>query len=127
MTLDHVRDYLAQPRHAVLATLGADGAPHQAVVHYLPTGDGLIVNGRPARQWAKNLRRDPRVSVVIHDFERPLHWVGIKGSAELVAEGEAAVADAMTIAERSGEDPEDYRNLERVSFVIAPRRVFEFG
>ena len=127
MTLDDVRDYLAEPRHAVLATLAADGSPHQAVVHYLPTADGLVVNGRPGRRWATNLRRDPRVSVVVHDHDRPLHWVGIKGAAAVTAEAEEAVSDAMTIAARYGEDPEEYRNLERVSFAIAPRRVYEFG
>jgi hypothetical protein len=115
LTLDDVRDYLAEPRHAVIATIGKDGSPHQAVVHYLPTADGLIVNGRPGRRWAQNLRADPR------------HWVGIKGTGTLVADGDAAVEDAMTIAARYGEDPEDYRNLERVSFVIVPRRVYEFG
>ena len=127
MTLDDVREYLAAPRHAVIATVASDGSPHQAVVHYLPTADGLIVNGRPGRRWAANLRRDPRVSVVVHDHERPLHWVGIKGAGRLVAEGDAAVKDAMTIAARYGEDPEEYRNLERVSFEISPRRVYEFG
>jgi PPOX class probable F420-dependent enzyme len=127
LTLDDVRDYLADPRHAVLATVADDGSPHQAVVHYLLTTDGLVVNGRPGRRWATNLRRDPRVSVVVHDHDRPLHWVGIKGTAAVSAEGAEAVSDAMRIAARYGEDPEEYRNLERVSFAIAPRRVYEFG
>jgi PPOX class probable F420-dependent enzyme len=126
-TLAAVHEYLTAPRCAVLSTLGADGAPHQAVVHYLLDGDGLVVNGRPDRVWATNLRRDPRVSIVIHDAERPLHWVGIKGSADAVTEGQAAVEDAMAMARRYGEHPADYQHLERVSFRIIPRRVFEYG
>jgi PPOX class probable F420-dependent enzyme len=125
--LDQARTYLSQPRCAVLSSLGRDGAPHQAVVHYMLLGDHLLVNGRPDRVWASNLRRDPRASLVIHDTDDPLHWVGIRGVAELAAEGEAAVHDAMTLATRYGEDPADYRDQERVSFRIAPRRVFEYG
>jgi hypothetical protein len=45
----------------------------------------------------------------------------------VVADGEAAVEDAMAIAVRYGEDTEDYRNLARVSFEITLRRVYEFG
>jgi pyridoxine/pyridoxamine 5'-phosphate oxidase len=60
---DSVREFLAAPRCAVLSTLDAHGAPHQTVLHYFLGEDGLVVNGRPDRLWAKNLRRDPRVSV----------------------------------------------------------------
>ena len=126
-SLEAVRDYLAAPRCAVLSTIDKGGAPHQAVVHYLLESDRVLVNGRPGRRWARNLRRDPRVSVVVHDADEPLHWVGIKGSAELVREGQAAVEDAMTLARRYGEDPADYHHLERVSFEVVPRRVFEYG
>jgi PPOX class probable F420-dependent enzyme len=122
-----VRDYLLEPRCAVLSTIDPHGAPHQTVVHYLLEADALIVNGRPDRRWAAHLRRDPRVSIVIHDVDRPLHWVGIKGSVRQVGEGAAAVEDAMAMARRYGEDPAEYRDLERVSFRITPRRVFEYG
>jgi PPOX class probable F420-dependent enzyme len=124
---EDVRAYLAAPRCAVISTLTPSGAPHQAVVHYLPQADGLLINGRPDRRWCANLRADPRVSLVVHDLEATLHWVGIRGTAELAAEGDQAVEDAMTIARRYGEDPEDFRHLERLSFRIAAGRVFEYG
>jgi PPOX class probable F420-dependent enzyme len=123
--LDSVRDFLAAPRCAVLSTLDAKGAPHQTVVHYFVEEAGLVVNGRPDRRWAINLRRDPRVSVVVHDPDDSLHWVGIKGTARVLHEGQAAVQAAMDLARRYGEDPAEYANLERVSFEIVPRRVFE--
>ncbi len=73
-----LREYLAAPRCAVLS-LGADRAPRQVVVHYLREPDGLLLNGGSDRRWAENLGRDPRVSLVVHDAEQPLHWVGIRG------------------------------------------------
>lgn len=125
--LAHVREYLRAPRCAVLSSVAADGAPHQAVVHYLLEADGLVLNGRPDRHWAANLRRDPRASLVIHDADRPLHWVGIKGGALAVRDGQAAVDDAMEMARRYGEDPADYQGQRRVSFLVRPHRVFEYG
>jgi Pyridoxamine 5'-phosphate oxidase len=75
-----VRAYL-EARCAVLSTVRSNGAPHQSVVHYLLEDAAILVNGRPKRRWAVNLR----------------------------------------------EDPDDYRNLERVRFLIRPARVFEYG
>jgi PPOX class probable F420-dependent enzyme len=123
--LEPVRDFLAAPRCAVLSTLDAKGAPHQTVVHYFLRDASLEVNARPDRLWAINLRRDPRVSVVVHDSDDYLHWVGIKGTARVLHEGRAAVEAAMDLARRYGEDPAAFENLERISFEIVPRRVFE--
>jgi PPOX class probable F420-dependent enzyme len=105
--------------------LDGRGAPHQTVVHYFLEEDVLVVNGRPDRRWVINLRRDPRVSVVVHDSANSLHWVGIKGVARVRHEGQAAVDDAMALARRYGEDPAEYAHLERVSLEIVPARVFE--
>ncbi len=125
--LEKARGYLSSPRCAVLSSVDPDGAPHQAVVHYLLARDHLLVNGRSDRAWSSNLRRDPRVSLVVHDVDQPLHWVGLKGIAELSAEGQAAADDAVAMARRYGEDPAGYRAQERVSFRIVPGRVFEYG
>jgi PPOX class probable F420-dependent enzyme len=121
-----VRDYLSAPRCAVLSTIGPDGAPHPAVVHYLPEEDALIVNGRADRRWVINARDDRRVCVVVHDAAQPLHWVGIKGAAEFLRDGRDAVEDAMTLARRYGEDPAGYQDQQRVSFRIVPRSVTEY-
>jgi PPOX class probable F420-dependent enzyme len=125
--LDSVRGYLAQPRCAVLATIEQDGTPHQVVVHYLLEGHGLVINGRADRRWVSNLRRDARVSMVIYHVDQPLHWVGVKGKAALFREGPPAVEDAMRLAQRYGEDPGAYRDQQRVTFRVQPRRVYEYG
>jgi PPOX class probable F420-dependent enzyme len=127
VALAAVREYLAAPRCAVISTLTKSGEPAQAVVHYLPATDHLIVNGRSDRRWVINLKRDPRVSLVIHDADQAQHWVGLRGVTELLTDPAAAVHDAMTIATRYGEDPMDFANQDRVSFRLMPRGVFEYG
>jgi PPOX class probable F420-dependent enzyme len=125
--LDPVRRYLSTPRCAVLSSVASDGAPHQAVVHYLLEHHGLLINGRTDRRWSSNLRRDPRISLVVHDADQPLHWVGLKGTAELFREGRSAVDDAMAMARRYGEDLAAYEDQERVSFLVLPRHIYEYS
>jgi PPOX class probable F420-dependent enzyme len=124
---EQVRRFLAAPRFAVIATVGAGGAAHQAVLHYALRDDGtLMINGRADRSWLVNARRDPRVSVIVHDAERPLHYVMLRGRAELLYEGEPALEDAMELARRYGDDPESFRGQERVSLRVVPERIFEY-
>jgi PPOX class probable F420-dependent enzyme len=125
--LASVRQYLAAPRCAVLSTIGQRGFPHQAVVHYMPTPDGVLVNGDADRRWVRNLKRDPRASIVVHDAANPLHWVGIRGDVVTTRDGRDAAGDAMAMARRYDEDPADYEQRERLSLLIRPQRVFEYG
>jgi PPOX class probable F420-dependent enzyme len=110
-----------------LSTIGAGGFPHQAVVHYMPTPEGVLVNGDADRRWARNLKRDPRASIVVHDAANPLHWVGIRGDVVTTRDGRDAAADAMAMARRYDENPADYEQRERLSLLIRPQRVFEYG
>jgi len=124
--IDEVRPFLSAPRCAVLSTLGPDGAPRQIVIHYMLGDDHLRLNGHRDRRWVANVRRDPRVALIVHDERDYLHYVSIRGSASPVDEGELAVAEAMTQAERYGEDPADFAGQPRVSFRVDPEHVHEY-
>jgi PPOX class probable F420-dependent enzyme len=70
--------FLQRQRYGVVASLAADGAPQSAVVG-IATGDtGEIVFDTlgPSRK-AKNLRRDPRVSLVVWEGERTVQVDGL--------------------------------------------------
>jgi PPOX class probable F420-dependent enzyme len=121
------REFLAAPRFATIATVALDGAPHQAVVWYLLDGDDLIVNSRPERRWPRNLAANPHISVAIYEMERPEHWFGLKGRAELLHEGPEATADIQSMARHHGKDPETYAGQVRVSYRIRIASVFEYG
>jgi PPOX class probable F420-dependent enzyme len=124
--IDPVRSFLAAPRCAVLSTLGPDGAPRQIVIHYTLGEDHIRLNGHRARRWVANIRRDPRVSLIVHDEANYLHYVSIRGRATPVHEGETALAEAMSQAERYGEDPADFAGQPRVSFRLDPEHVNEY-
>lgn len=125
-SIDEVRLFLSAPRCAVLSTLGPDGAPRQIVIHYMLGEDHLRLNGHRDRRWVANVRRDPRVALVIHDEADYLHYVSIRGHALLIDEGEDALAEAMTQAERYGEDPAGFAGQPRVSFRLEVDHVHEY-
>lgn len=124
--IEPVRSFLDAPRCAVLSTLGPDGAPRQIVTHYTLGEDHIRLNGHRDRRWVANVRRDPRVALIVHDDRDYLHYVSIRGRAELIDEGEDALAEAMTQAGRYGEDPADFAGQPRVSFRLDPEHVSEY-
>jgi PPOX class probable F420-dependent enzyme len=124
---DPIRMFLEAARHATIATIGPDGAPHAAVVWYALDGDDLIINSRRGRHWPHNLARDPRIAVAVPDIAIPNHWVGVKGKAAFLHDGDAALADIQALARRYGGDPDAYVGQDRVTYRIVVESTFEYG
>jgi PPOX class probable F420-dependent enzyme len=124
--IDPVREFLSAPRCAVLSTVGPDGAPRQIVIHYMLGEDHIRLNGHRDRRWVANVRRDPRVSLIVHDERDYLHYVSIRGRAQLLDDSDDARAEAMRQAERYDEDPSDFAGQPRVSFRVDPEHVHEY-
>jgi len=124
--IEPVRQFLTAPRCAVLSTIGRDGAPRQIVIHYMLCEDHVRLNGHRDRRWVANVRRDPRVALIVHDERDYLHYVSIRGRATVVDEREDALAMAMSQAERYGEDPAGFAGQPRVSFRVDPEHVHEY-
>ncbi len=129
--LDDVRAFLAEPRFAVLATLNRDGAPHQTVVWYELRGDDVVFNTTLSRVKFRNLRRDPRVSLLVGDADT---HVRLEGEAHEIATGDAAREDIRRLASRyegreAGERNfhETYSKPKRVTYAISVRRVYRYG
>src|SRR2546430_17166783 len=75
---------------ATVVTLMPDGQP-QALLTWVDTdGEHLLVNTEPQRQRARNIRRDPRITVLIHSTEDPRDWAEVRGRVVGPATGEQA-------------------------------------
>ena len=123
-----IRAFLEAPRYATIATLDEDGGPHLAFVWYLVEGDAIVVNSRTERHWPRNLQRDPRIHFGVRDeIEERDHWVGVKGRAEVLREGDAAMEDIRSMARRYGGNPDAYLGQSRISFAIRAESTFEYG
>ena len=76
---------LGRARTAVLATVRADGRPHVAPIWFDLDDDTLVFMTGETTVKARNMRRDPRVSLCIDEEEPPFHFVVIEGAADLTA------------------------------------------
>jgi PPOX class probable F420-dependent enzyme len=119
-----VRAFLDAPHVATIGTVGADGAPHQAVAWYrLEPDDRILLNSRTPRRWPADLYRDGRVSLAIVDGADGRRWVGLTGVVEATIEDlDQARDDICALAERYDDaDPKtlaEFRTQPRVSFRI---------
>ena len=119
---DRVRAFLAEPSYATLATIGEDGAPHQAVIWYrLDPDDRILVNSRSPRRWPSDLVRDGRCSLAVTDVGDPFRWVGLQTEVETVVDDvSTAREDIVALAVRYAEDDDEsvatFRTQSRISF-----------
>ncbi len=107
---DAVRDLLAKPNPAVIATVRPDGQPVTVATWYLLDGDRLLVNMDEGRKRLEHLRHDPRVSLTALDTDGWYTHVSLQGRVvELVEDPDLADIDRLSRHYRG----EPYANRER--------------
>jgi PPOX class probable F420-dependent enzyme len=90
------RDLVECPPVAALTTIMADGYPQTSVVWC--DFDGACVRVNTMRGFAKerNMRRDPRVTLLCYDPRQPLRYLEVRGTViEMTEEGAATHLDAL--------------------------------
>jgi PPOX class probable F420-dependent enzyme len=126
MALDEDTVRLAKGKNlATVVTLMPDGQP-QALLTWVDTdGEHILVNTEPQRQRARNLRRDPRITVLIHSGENPWDWSEVRGHVVEVVGGDEARAHIDELSNKYVGS--DYRNpigpQGRIILKIAPDKV----
>jgi PPOX class probable F420-dependent enzyme len=91
MNYEQALEYLKRNKRGVLATLKKDGRPQMSnVAYFFDPEDGQIKISTTADRFkAKNLQRDPRVSLLALG-ENWYEYVVAEGQATVSAEGELA-------------------------------------
>lgn len=74
-----VNSLLSRPNFAHLSTLMPDGSPNTTPVWIGIEGDNIIICTGEESLKARNLRRDPRLSLSVVDFDNPYEEVQIRG------------------------------------------------
>jgi PPOX class probable F420-dependent enzyme len=109
----------ARTRHKItLVTTRKNGRPQMSPVTGGVDADGrIVVSTYPDRAKAVNLRRDPRVSVLVHSDDWNGPYVQVDGTAEVLDMPSQEAEDGLVEYFRciSGEHPdwEEYRDAMR--------------
>ncbi|MGO9159099.1 MAG: PPOX class F420-dependent oxidoreductase [Streptosporangiaceae bacterium] len=109
MPLDEDTVRLARGKNlATVVTLMPDGQPQALLTWVDSDGEYVLVNTEPQRQRARNLRRDPRITVLIHSAEDPWDWAEVRGHVAETVDGAQARAHIDELSRKYVGS--DYRN-----------------
>jgi PPOX class probable F420-dependent enzyme len=112
MDANEAREFVRQNHNAVLATFRRDGRPQLSPVTVGVDAEGyVVISSRETAVKAKNVRRDPRVSLCVMNPRFYGAWVQIEGTAHIVALPDAMDGLVDYYRTISGEHPDwdDYR------------------
>ena len=86
MDTDRARDFIREHHQAVMLTYRADGSPQMSPVACGVDADGfVVVSTRETALKAKNVRRDPRVSLCVLTDGFYGEWIQVDGDATVVS------------------------------------------
>jgi len=132
MSEAEVEAFLAERNSMSVATFGADGGIHLVAMWY-GLVDGLVAMETKAKsQKAVNLRRDPRITVMVETGENYLELRGVEivGEAEIVEPGDRLFEIGKSVFSRYFQPyTDDLRPQveaalhKRVGLIVHPTRI----
>ncbi len=123
------QDLFERPLLAILATIMPDGSPQATPLWFDFDGQYIRINSASGRAKDRNMRRDPRVALVVVDDQNPYRYVQVRGRIVKIVEGDVAREHINQLSRRyTGQDWNVMRpDEERVMYVIEPLRVSGMG
>ena len=126
------RDFLHEPRYAVLGTTNENGSAHLTVMWYALEGDEIMFNTAAGRKKPENLARDPRASLIVPDGYR---FVRVEGAVRANDDQQVAQADIRRLAVRYYQNEEraqraveaGWAKQHRITFRMPVRQVYSSG
>ncbi len=127
---DNLKDLLERPIVVAFATSNPDGQPQVTPVWVSLEGDQIWINSAVGRRKDRNVRANPKVTVLSLDPQNPFHWVEVRGEVVEFDESNAALAHINKLSGLyAGNDdyysfnPESRGKEQRVIYKIRPTRV----
>ncbi|MFJ6746652.1 MULTISPECIES: PPOX class F420-dependent oxidoreductase [unclassified Streptomyces] len=124
---DDLKKLLDGPVFVTVATIQPDGSPQVSPVWVKRDGNDLLISTTVGRRKEANLRRDPRVTVVVQPADAPYTYAEVRGSATLTTEGGQQLIDELS-RKYTGKsyaefNPSSKDDDERVIVRVTPRKV----
>ena len=122
-------DLLSSKAVAMVGTIGRSGEPQVTPLWFLWDGERVRISLVYGRQKLRNLRRDPRISLVVVDPARPTYYVELRGRIDdLVPDPELALEQAVARKYTGGwSDVEPPGTTRYTTSVIVDRITSQLG
>ncbi|SDD68406.1 PPOX class F420-dependent oxidoreductase [Auraticoccus monumenti] len=126
---DELTTLLRSGATCYLSTLMPDGSPQLTQVWVDTDGQDVLVNTVVGHQKARNVARDPRVTVAVSDPARPSRYSEIRGRVS-AATTDGAAEHIELLAQRYLGGPYPWfggRDQQRLLLTITPERINSMG
>ncbi len=129
------RDLIDGPILITFTTIMPDNQPHSTIVWCNSDEEYVLVNSVVGRVKDKNIRRDPRITLLALDPNDAYRWIEVQGEVEEIEE-EGAVDHIDELARLYMKTPSYYGHVTpaeqapketRVIYKIRPTKVLAFG
>ncbi|MEV0280885.1 PPOX class F420-dependent oxidoreductase [Streptomyces sp. NPDC050610] len=125
---DTLKNLVDGPVFATVATVQPDGSPQLSVVWIKRDGDDLLFSTTVGRRKEKNLRRDPRVTVLVNPADAPYTYAEVRGTATVSTDTGGLIDElSRKYTGRAYADfnPGSVQDAERVVVRITPEKTVE--
>lgn len=132
---EEIREFLATGRDLQVASINADGTPHLVTMWYAMRDGEIAFWTYGKSQKILNLRRDPRLSVLVAtgDVYEQLKGVSIQGQAEIVEDPDDVLRYGEAVYERYWGPLNDTvregvraMGAKRVVIVVKPEKILSW-
>ena len=127
---NNLMDLLEKPIVVSFATINPDGQPQVTPVWCSLEGDQVWINSAVGRRKDKNIRAQPKVTVLVIDPTNAAHWIEIRGEVVEFDESEAALDHINKLSgmydgdeDFYGDDLDRKAKEQRVIYKIQPSKV----
>ncbi len=101
MSGDELRAFLMfGTRTGKIGTVMKSGAPHVMPIWFVLDGEDIVFTTGRDTVKGRNLRRDPRVSMVVDDQQPPYSFVHVRGEARISEDPDELLRFAIEIGRR---------------------------
>jgi PPOX class probable F420-dependent enzyme len=129
MTLDNKTLLMARgPNYAALTTLFKNGVPQTHVMWVDTDGENILINTEIHRVKYKNVKIDPRVTVMIWMHDDPFKFVEIRGEVIGEITGQEARDNIDKLSEKYWDKPYPFPiQTERIVLIIKSNKEVIFN
>jgi PPOX class probable F420-dependent enzyme len=124
---EEMRKLLDGRNFATVATLNRDGGPQTSVVWIARDRDTVLFSTTAGRQKARNLARDPRISLTVFDSNDPYQTLEIRGTVELIEDPEKSLPRTVSQKYLGEDPPPEPDDVLRLIVRVTPLKVIGFA
>ncbi|HEY7876111.1 MAG TPA: TIGR03618 family F420-dependent PPOX class oxidoreductase [Actinomycetota bacterium] len=122
---EKVREFLRTHHGAIQTTLRKDGSPHVARIGIGLVDGKLWSSATQTRLRTKHLRRDPRSSLAVLNYQDTYSWLGLDCVVTILDGPDAVDQNLALYRVIAGKDPDDMDEY-RAAMVADQRLIYEF-